>query len=311
MNKSEPNVLSAKEQNMRQISLSILICISVICSAQNPYTPIPMQSWDKMVTLDTAFIRVSYTMTFRDALFYKSSRPGGLNDHEFTENEILSDTRIVEIGKKVRKDYSYILETREMQNLEMLQRGEQPRNLQGKYVYPLEIFIFDGKSRVNRRTLMTGPILQYEEDNTPMQWNLTGETSQVGNYQCQKAVTSFGGREWEVWFCTDIPVDGGPYKFSGLPGLILKVSDTEGHFSWNMVGIEKGTWPIYEKQYLFRRCSPAEAGKTIRNMYIHPFKFLESAGIKAILSDGRGGVREPGESEFSLSIYYDPIELTE
>ena len=37
----------------------------------------------------------------------------------------------------------------------------------------------------------------------------------------------------------DIPVDGGPYKFRGLPGLILKVEDSEKHFSWTMTGIER------------------------------------------------------------------------
>ena len=246
--------------------ITLLCAASMLCRAQSPYRPIPNNTWDKNVTLDTAFLRVSYRMTFRDALFYSTSEPGGLDDHVFTENEILSDTRIVEFGDRVRKDYSQTLEAREILNREMIERGEMPRNLGSSSIYPIELFISGDKCRINRRTLMTGPILQYESGSTPMQWSLTGEAEQVGDYRCQKAVTTFGGREWTAWFCPDIPVDGGPYKFRGLPGLILKVEDTGKHFSWTMTGIEKGSWPIYEKQYLFQKCSPKEAGKILKDM---------------------------------------------
>ena len=290
-------------------AITMLCAASMLCSAQSPYRPLPNQTWNKTVALDTAFMRVSYEMTFRDALFYSTSEPGGLEDHVFAEKEILSDTRIVEFGDRVRKDYSQILETREMLNREMTERGEMPRNLGSSSVYPIELFIFSDSYRINRRTLLTGPILQYEGGCTPMQWSLTGEAEQVGDYQCQKAVTSFGGREWTAWFCPDIPVDGGPYKFRGLPGLILKVEDSEKHFSWTMTGIEKGSWPIYEKQYLFQKCSPKEAAKILKDMYLRPFVFLKNTGIRTLLPDGKGGAREPGDNEYSVAMYYDPIEL--
>lgn len=290
-------------------AITLLCAASMLCSAQSPYRPVPNQIWNKTVALDTAFMRVSYEMTFRDALFYSTSEPGGLEDHVFAEKEILSDTRIVEFGDRVRKDYSQILETREMLNREMTERGEMPRNLGSSSVYPIELFMFSDSYRINRRTLLTGPILQYEGGYTPMQWSLTGEAEQVGDYQCQKAVTSFGGREWTAWFCPDIPVDGGPYKFRGLPGLILKVEDSEKHFSWTMTGIEKGSWPIYEKQYLFQECSPKEAAKILKDMYLRPFVFLKNTGIRTLLPDGKGGAREPGDNEYSISMYYDPIEL--
>ena len=290
-------------------AITLLCAASMLCSAQSPYRPVPNQTWNKTVALDTAFMRVSYEMTFRDALFYSTSEPGGLEDHVFAEKEILSDTRIVELGDRVRKDYSQILEAREMLNREMTESGEMPRNLGSSSVYPIELFVFSDSYRINRRTLLTGPILQYEGGCTPMQWSLTGEAEQVGDYQCQKAVTSFGGREWTAWFCPDIPVDGGPYKFCGLPGLILKVEDSEKHFSWTMTGIEKGSWPIYEKQYLFQECSPKEAGKILQNMFLHPFTFMKNAGVKIMMRDGKGGFYEPGEKENSISMYYDPIEL--
>ena len=287
-----------------------LICAaSMLSRAQSPYLPIPNGEWDKIITLDTAFIRISYEMTFRDALPYSTSEPNAIKSHIFTEDEMITDTRMVEIGTKCRKDYSYILETAEQENKKLTEKGILP-NAGCPPVRPFEMFIYDcGKITVSYRTLMHGPILKFEDICESMQWSLTGEADQVGDYQCQKAVTSFGGRKWTAWFCPDIPVDGGPYKFRGLPGLILKVEDSEKHFSWTMTGIEKGSWPIYEKQYLFQECSPKEAGKILQNMFLHPFTFMKNAGVKIMMRDGKGGFYEPGEKENSISMYYDPIEL--
>ena len=54
-------------------AITLLCTASMLCSAQSPYRPVPNQTWNKTVALDTAFMRVSYEMTFRDALFYSTS----------------------------------------------------------------------------------------------------------------------------------------------------------------------------------------------------------------------------------------------
>lgn len=61
-----------------------------------------------------------------------------------------------------------------------------------------------------------------------LEWNISSEKQKIGEYTAQKATTTFGGREWEVWFSTDIPFQDGPYKFQGLPGLIVKTTDKTG-----------------------------------------------------------------------------------
>ena len=116
--------------------ITLLCAASMLCRAQSPYRPIPNNTWDKNVTLDTAFLRVSYRMTFRDALFYSTSEPGGLEDHVFAEKEILSDTRIVELGDRVRKDYSQILEAREMLNRECRGTWAHHRSIPSNCSYP-------------------------------------------------------------------------------------------------------------------------------------------------------------------------------
>ena len=71
-------------------------------------------------------------------------------------------------------------------------------------------------------------------------WQLLEGDSVVCEYSCHKAVTTFRGRTWTVWYTLDIPYSDGPWKFCGLPGLVLHAYDSEGLFRFNCIGIEKG-----------------------------------------------------------------------
>ena len=51
-------------------------------------------------------------------------------------------------------------------------------------------------------------------------------------YDCRKATVDFAGRTYTAWFTPEIPLPFGPYKFGGLPGLILKIEDAERQFVW-------------------------------------------------------------------------------
>lgn len=73
----------------------------------------------------------------------------------------------------------------------------------------------------------------YVEDR-PMNWKIINETTKIGDYKAQKAETDFGGRKWIAWFTTDLPFQDGPYKFSRLPGLIVKVEDADGDYSFDL-----------------------------------------------------------------------------
>lgn len=53
----------------------------------------------------------------------------------------------------------------------------------------------------------------------------------------QKATTKFLGRNWIAWFTNDYAVQDGPYKFGGLPGLILEIYDDEQHHHFAMISI--------------------------------------------------------------------------
>lgn len=77
----------------------------------------------------------------------------------------------------------------------------------------------------------------YEESVELFNWDLTSEIDSFQGFQVQKALTHYGGRDWIAWFSPEIPLTEGPYKFCGLPGLILKIYDTKHHYTFEMTSI--------------------------------------------------------------------------
>jgi GLPGLI family protein len=76
------------------------------------------------------------------------------------------------------------------------------------------------------------------EDQKP-EWKILSEKQKIGEYNTQKATTTYGGREWIAWFSTDIPFQDGPYKFYGLPGLIVKLEDKTGSHIMTLIANKK------------------------------------------------------------------------
>lgn len=78
----------------------------------------------------------------------------------------------------------------------------------------------------------------YQEPEVPLQWEVTDDSKMIEQYMALKAITSFGGREYEAWFTLEVPILDGPYVFSGLPGLILELYDTEKDYHFNVTSIQ-------------------------------------------------------------------------
>jgi GLPGLI family protein len=72
-------------------------------------------------------------------------------------------------------------------------------------------------------------------------WEIKEQFKKIGGLQCQMATGFFGGRIYKVWFCPDIPFSSGPWKLSGLPGLILEAYDLKQQVKFIFNGISKNT----------------------------------------------------------------------
>lgn len=93
----------------------------------------------------------------------------------------------------------------------------------------------DYKTNIHRRLAMDA--YKISEDRK-INWKISSEKEKIGEWNTQKAETDFAGRHWIAWFSTDIPIQDGPYKFQGLPGLIVKIEDKTGSHKMELKGIK-------------------------------------------------------------------------
>lgn len=64
-----------------------------------------------------------------------------------------------------------------------------------------------------------------EEKILKIKWDIINEFKSINDFKVQKAIGDFRGRKYIAWFSNEIPINYGPWKLNGLPGLILNVSD--------------------------------------------------------------------------------------
>lgn len=79
---------------------------------------------------------------------------------------------------------------------------------------------------------------------SPSDWVIADSVANINGYDCVLATCSYHGRDWSVWFSTDLPCQDGPWKFCGLPGLVVSASDTEGLYQFDLKDIYPISTPV-------------------------------------------------------------------
>lgn len=156
-------------------------------------------------------------------------------------------------------------------------------------------------------------------------WKLTNEKKQVNSLNLQKATTTWGGRNWTAWFSPDIPFQEGPYKFHGLPGLIVELYDDKNNYKFELVKTEKISSPkrnIYI-DYMTKNSTVVD-DKKYKDLklkyYDSPVNYLRNASSQTRSSDefylndgtkvGQSNSREVNEIlKNKIKTYNNPIEL--
>ncbi len=80
---------------------------------------------------------------------------------------------------------------------------------------------------------------KYTEDIENQDWNIVADSVRtILGYECILATTAYHGRQWDAWFAPEIPINAGPWKLLGLPGLIMEAIDSTGQHHFTANGIE-------------------------------------------------------------------------
>lgn len=80
---------------------------------------------------------------------------------------------------------------------------------------------------------------RYEEDWEKPEWELTDDTKEILGYQCFRATADYRGRKWTAWFAPEIPIQDGPWKLCGLPGLIIEAHDAADDYHFTASGLKQ------------------------------------------------------------------------
>jgi len=242
----------------------IIFIISILFSTLNTFSQLNLiipnyVSLDKFRVLDSAYLKCTYRLTHvHDTLNADKTRE--------------KDMQTLLIGNKMSKYFSqymvdYCLYVGDLfkkrdKSVQKTSNGAQPiihNQENGTLGYEIFKSYPDTKMTVTDLASQTGPAYigsnyQYQEEIPNLKWEMKNDTSTVLSYLCQKAITTFRGRTYEAWYTTEITINNGPWKFGGLPGLILKVSDRKQYFLFECIGIEKlkKTTPVklYDLKYV-------------------------------------------------------------
>jgi len=205
----------------------LFLCIGSSFSQQKVSLIIPYYvSLDKYQVLDSAYLKCIFRLKHvTDTLKVEETRE--------------TDMQTLLIGKKMSKYFSqYMVDYCAFAKLNMKDGWIPNNNEIGTYGYEIFKNYPENKITVTDLGSQIGGNFKYEDELNNQKWEIKSDTSTVLSYLCQKAITTFRGRTYEAWFTTEIPINNGPWKFGGLPGLILKISDKKQYFVFECIGIE-------------------------------------------------------------------------
>ncbi|MCM1356673.1 MAG: GLPGLI family protein [Staphylococcus sp.] len=150
---------------------------------------------------------------------------------------------------------------------------------------------------------------RYEEDMPEFDWELTDSVATILGYECRGAVCDFRGRRWNVFYSDEIPVMDGPWKLYGLPGLIMKATDENGHYTFECIGIKSnGDRPVTLYKVPYIKTSRAKYYDAKHRYEVNPYAYYEDAGHGHItVSDENGNPQL--DAYDPIDLMYDYIEL--
>ena len=287
--------------NKKEMKTSLLLTIFtfiIIGYAQSQekqgkaYAPLP--EFQESRAVDTAFVRIAFAF----------------NPLDINKPDTYIDLQYLDIGTNLSRHYSYWVSNN---NLLVHEWNKKYPNAQSSPIrlgplgripdysseYQYSEYFKDYKENLlTEYARMPHGVPSYQSsEKIPVQdWNIGSDTLSVIGYLCQQATCFFRGRYYTAWFAKDIPISNGPWKFGGLPGLILKIYDNNQFYTWECIKIEPFKFPL--KRYDFSHYKPVERLKLLKLQRMLNEDFYKVMGVRRL-----NGGKLPGP------VSYEPLEL--
>ena len=259
------------------------------------YTPDGVKTYDTAEppseVLDTTRFAVSYRMLYQQ-------RPE--NEHP------MEDLLLLQVGRNVTKFYSY--KTWQTDSLVRVTPPEQVMANLGSFHGGVRDVLF--RDRKAGRLTHTDQIgmdhLLYTEPLPAIDWELTDGEQTILGYACRRATCTFRGRSYEAWYAPEIAVSAGPWKFGGLPGLILAIKDDAGVLDLEATGVGQRVEPIRKTDRNYLKTNRKKYLDLKQKAMTDPVGYLTgNSNVRMTIKNEDGSPVNPGD----LVRGYNPIEL--
>ena len=225
----------------------LLTSITTVFSQNNPFI------------LDTTFLKCEYkTNYYTDTL--AMDKGIWMNDEFILQvgtNTSKYFSKLTDAYERVKADSKAWKVYQEQQKLERENAKTRGGMLETAVLARYGTLVVYNNYPQGKRTIHDAVFFDYyifEDDNLPQQWTMVPDSVKtILGYKCRKAVCSYRRRDYEAWYALDLPVNAGPWKFSGLPGLIMSIQDTKGHYTFEISGLENTREPIEYIEYGARK----------------------------------------------------------
>ena len=230
---------------------------------------------------DKAYMECHYTETFKDDLNKK--------------DKVRQDEMVLRIGRNSSEFFSLWRRGRDHITDSLTAKGASMNEIltaREKIAYPISVQYYTIYKNYPEKGTLT------HTDNLAMQdylctekmqvpyWEIEQEKTKILGFNCQKASTTFYGRKWEVWFTTEIPVQDGPWKLQGLPGLILQAEDTDKDYCFKCIEIRKIDRPIQLPKRRYIKCDKEKFRQTVIEYNADLDLFLKKQGKSVPVAEG-------------------------
>ena len=238
---------------MNKRIITLIIALAAVCGGASAQPKISgrvpvreKRGYDQQIVIDTANVRILYA----------------LNAKDIKDEDTYIDLGKLEVGRRVSKYSSEFVDLSDVEAVKWKKEtghtGYVPKSfwMGGRpelHENWSELVFSDYIIRGNQLKEYACFPLWAERENSSyteqwplMRWTLADEQQTILGHRCQKATCQFRGRDFVAWFAADVPIKGGPWKFGGLPGCILKVYDVQKIYVWEAVAIERGTYQIMQ-----------------------------------------------------------------
>ena len=284
------NYFRNKTLYMLWLLITFMLCSSQMMAAQN-------NQEGQYINLD----KVKYRITYLSKMVPDTTN----TPYNYWEGE----TRL-DIGNKTTHFYDRIKQLKDSIMAKQDNTGIFDGKKLPKVVFSWELYKnypSDGETSLLDK-LSSNLYLCIEKVEVP-NWEIIPDSSaSIIGYKCQLAKAFFKGRLWYAWYTEDIPLNEGPWKLYGLPGLVLRAYDQRKQYIFDAIGVTtlNGSTNITFDQKKREKITQKEL-REVKNKFnaVETFHAIErKTGITL-----KGGLPEGAIKALNRRLKGNPIEL--